>query len=96
MALESMILQRKTIIDATDDGIHRTTAALSMKGYTHLRDLLGIDGLEFGIDINSLVDKILRHYWATPDHSSQPFDLSNLIELKAKSYSDHLFNLMSE
>jgi hypothetical protein len=96
MALESMILRKKTIIDATDDGIHRTTAALSMKGYTHLRDLRSIKGLDFGTDIDSLVEKILSCYLEFHKHSSQPYDLSNLIELKAKSYTDHLAKLISE
>ena len=91
MAIETMILNVPIIVDATDDGVHRTTASSSLKEYLHLRDLQRLEGIPIAASpseiLNFLLDKFQGYApQATPN-------LENLIELKASNYAIHISNL---
>ena len=62
MTIETMLLGVPTIIDATDDGIHRTTSKESLSAYLRLRDLRNIDDLVCGETAEYLFKGILDHY----------------------------------
>ncbi len=91
MAIESMLLGIPTIIDATDDGVHRTTARISLESYLHLRDLRKIRGVFFGQTSQEIFSELQRHYFgmAPTDRPS----LENLIESKDTSYVSHITEL---
>lgn len=93
MTIETMLLGVPTIIDATDDGIHRTTSKESLSAYLHLRDLRNIDDLVFGETAEDLFKEILDHYLGVSP-SIRP-SIENLIESRNPSYASHVINLVN-
>lgn len=93
MAIESMLLKVPTIIDATDDEVHRTTAKNSLNSYLHLRDLKKIEGVLFGGTAEEIFNEILSHFLGMAS-TERPL-LDDLIESKDSSYVSHIINLAS-
>lgn len=93
MAIESMLLGVPTIIDGTDDGVHRTTAMSSLKEYLHLRDLQKIEGILIGKSPAELLDFLLDEFLGQASQSGP--DLEKLIESKRASYASHLTDLVN-
>jgi hypothetical protein len=59
MALESIMLGLPTIIDGTNDGIHRTSAKLVLNNFTHLKDLNEVYQENIADSVQDLVEKCL-------------------------------------
>jgi len=57
MALESIMLGLPTLIDGTNDGIHRTSAKLVLDNYTHLKDLKEVYQNNIADSVQDLVEK---------------------------------------
>jgi hypothetical protein len=91
MAIESMLLSIPTIIDATNDGVHRTTAAFALKNYLHLQDLKTIEGIMIGSSASELLEHLL-HNFRSPNLYPAP-NLENLIESKRENYASHILEL---
>ena len=91
MAIESLLLDIPTIIDATDDGVHRTTASSSLKEYVHLRDLHKLEGILIGSSTSELFELLLHKFRNRGSHSG--LNLENLIESKRSSYASHITDL---
>ena len=93
MAIECMMLQKPIIIDATDDGIHRTTAGKSLKNYVHLQDLHKINGLSFGYSASDIVSKIISFDFK--EDLQKKLNLETLIENAEPSYVQHILGLVN-
>jgi hypothetical protein len=91
MAIESMLLKVPTIIDATDDEVHRTTAKMSLDSYLHLRDLKKIEAVFFGGTAEEIFNEVRRHFLGMA--SSDRPSLEDLIESRDSSYVSHIMNL---
>lgn len=91
MAIETMILNVPLIIDATDDGVHRTTASSSLKEYLHLRDLKRLEGIPIAASLSEILNFLLGKFQGHALHAEP--HLENLIELKASNYANHILNL---
>ena len=91
MAIESMLLRVPTIIDATDDGVHKTSAACSLTEYLHLRDLTKLEGISIGRSASELVELIIREFYNQGSYSGPV--LENLIESTRASYASHITDL---
>jgi hypothetical protein len=57
MALESIMLGLPTLIDGTNDGIHRTSAKLALNNFTHLKDLKEVYQVNIADSVQDLVEK---------------------------------------
>lgn len=93
MTIETMLLGVPIVIDATDDGIHRTTSRKSLEAYLHLRDLQKISGLVFGETAEDLFIEILNHFLGISPVISPSTE--NLIESRNPSYVSHIINLVN-
>ena len=62
LLLEAILLGIPCLLDCTDDGIHRTTPALSMQEYLHLEDLNEINGLHKSKSVAEMVHFIKGFY----------------------------------
>lgn len=93
MLIESMLLRKKTILDVTNDGIHRTTAALVFKKYIHLLPLELIRNLEKCYTPEELFQSVL---FAINNGSKEhtKYDLQQLIENSEHSYSVNILKLL--
>jgi hypothetical protein len=91
MAIETMMLNVPIIVDATDDGVHRTTASSSLKEYLHLRDLQRLEHLPIAASPSELLDLLLGQFLGYAPYTAP--NLENLIELKASNYASHILNL---
>jgi len=93
MLIESMLLGKKIILDVTNDGIHRTTAALVFKKYVHLMPLDSIRNLEKCHSPEELFNRVLL---AINDGSMEHvnYDLKQLIENSELSYSVNILKLL--
>ena len=93
MLIESMLLGKKTILDVTNDGVHRTTAALVFKKYVHLTPLDLIENLEKCHSPEELFNRVL---FAINDGSKEhvSYDLKQLIENSEHSYSSNILKLL--
>lgn len=91
MAIESMLLKVPTIIDATDDEVHRTTAKISLDSYLHLRDLKKIEAVFFGETTEVIFNEVRRHFLGIA--SSDRPSLEDLIESRESSYVSHIVDL---
>lgn len=88
MALESMLLNRRTLIDVCDDGFHRTSPSHAIKNYLHLSDLYRVKGLEFFATPESAVELIQNH-----KHREQSYDISEIVDLSASCYSEVIMKI---
>ena len=86
LALEAMLLGARVVIDATDDGVSRSTAARALKRYLHLRDLLNVPGLPIAHDIVDLQEQILFALAETTRCGSN-YGISDLLFFSPDSYA---------
>ena len=93
MLIESMLLGKKTILDVTNDGIHRTTAAVVFKKFIHLMPLDLIRNLDKCYTPEQLFHSVL---FAIHDGSKEytKYDLQHLIENSEYSYSVNILKLL--
>jgi hypothetical protein len=95
MLIECMLLGKKTILDLTNDGVHRTTAGLQFHNYIHFKVLNKISNLEKCFDVEQLIKSILFEFnHPTTDYIN--YDLADLIENTRPSYSYHILEVLKK
>jgi hypothetical protein len=93
MAIETMMLNVPIIVDATDDGVHRTSASSSLKEYLHLRDLQRLEGISIAESPSEMLDFLLGKFLGHAPYAAP--NLESLIELKASNYASHISSLVN-
>jgi hypothetical protein len=95
MMLEAMILKIPLIIDATDDGIHRTTARKAWESYTHFETLRNCNSLKVALtsaELANLANKALRR-----PREFTKYHYDEIINVKpGAQYSDFLQPLFTD
>ena len=94
MVIESMLLRKKTILDLTNDGTHRTTAQLSYEKNEYTSSLGSINNLEKCSSVNQIVESIVK-YMNLADRSSISYNLDHIIENNVASYSVHINKILA-
>jgi hypothetical protein len=89
MVIESMLLGKKTILDVTNDGVHRSTTGEAFKNYMHLKILNSISNLYKCYRPENILEHILDEFNNPTNHFIY-YDLTKLIENTGNSYSDHI------
>lgn len=95
MILECMLMGKKTILDLTDDGFHRTTARKQFKDLIHFHVLNKLQNLEKAFEIDEIFQLILKEFF-NPTIEPLKYDLDEIIEYKESSYSKHILKLMTQ
>lgn len=89
-ALESMLCRRPTIIDATNDGIHVSTAALSLVNYEHFKEFKELSNLVFAKSIDELYTEITNII--SKKELIRDYELSDIVHLDNMFFVDRLLN----
>ncbi len=94
MALEVMALGIPCIIDAIDDGVHRSSAGNAFNNYLHMKDLEIIPGLAIAKKYEDLLQYVLQNY----NHRQKEikYDLEKIINLKEETYIEQLIKHLSD
>jgi hypothetical protein len=92
MMIEAMILNKKVIIDVSDDNIHRTTAAKAIKKYDHFDSILTNKDLLFCKTPGEMLLGIMDYLENT---RYVEYDLENLIENSSTDYGSQLVAVIS-
>ena len=95
MLIECMLLGKKTILDLTNDGVHRSTAGLAFNNYIHFKILNEINNLEKCFDVDQLIENILLEFSA-PTIGRITYNLTDLIENNRVSYSYHILEILKK
>ena len=77
LALESILLGAKVVIDGTDDKVNRTTAAEALKRYTHLKDLKSIENLKIANNVDEMLE-IIQENLSNQTKYTKP-DISDIL-----------------
>jgi hypothetical protein len=93
MVIECMILGKKTILDLTNDGVHRTTAGLQFSNRVHFKILNKINNLEKCFEVEQLTQNILFEF-NNPTTGYIKYNLTDLIENDRSSYSYHILDVL--
>lgn len=88
MAIEIMALGRPCIIDATQDGIHRTSAGNSFENYLHMQDLTTVPELRIARTYEELLFFVTQFYADRP--KSINYQIDHLVNLQPKTYVEQL------
>jgi len=91
MLIEAMILGKNIIVDATNDGVHRTTAALALKKYDHLNSVYSQGSLKI---CNTLDDVVVALEELSGNKTVVEYSLENMIENREKNYGTHLLKVI--
>jgi len=89
LALESVMLGGKIIIDGTIDGINRTSAGIAMDRYLHLRDLRSVHNLEIANDLGELIE-LSKRYLTFESTVHKKIDISDLLYFNKLTFSETL------
>jgi hypothetical protein len=95
MLIECMLLGKKTILDLTNDGVHRSTAGLAFNNYIHFEILNKISNLEKCFEVEQLIKNILFEF-NHPTISYIKYNLTDLIENNRPSYSSHILEIIKK
>lgn len=93
MVIECMILGKKTILDLTNDGVHRSTAGLQFSNRVHFKILNKINNLEKCFEVEELTQNILFEF-NNPTTGYIKYNLTDLIENDRSSYSYHILDVL--
>lgn len=91
--LEAMLIGRPCILDLTDDGYHRATAAISARRLTHILDLKYISNLPVANTVDQLTFQVEQLLGSNVALSQN--ELSYLCDLSKPLYSTQLANLLT-
>ena len=94
MALEVMALGKPCVIDAIDDGIHRTSAGNAFSNYLHMKDLEKITGLVIARKYEDLLNCVVQNY--NQPQKRIDYDLKNIMNLKEETYVEQLMMNLSD
>jgi len=92
MAIEAMALGIPCVIDATNDGIHRTSPGNAFDNYLHMQDLQTLSKLSIARTYDQLLNHVLRIYQEWP--ISIDYELSDVINLEKKTYVQQLIEYL--
>jgi hypothetical protein len=93
IVLEALLIGRPCLIDLTDDGFHRTTAAISARRHTHMLDLVQIGALPVSRTIEDLLSQSER--MVSSGATSHHHDLSQLCDFSDPCYADQLTSFLT-
>jgi len=91
MLIEAMMVGKNIIVDATNDGVHRTTAALALKKYDHLNSVYSQGNLKI---CNTIDDVVVALEELSGNKTTVEYDLENMIENREKNYGTHLLKVI--
>lgn len=94
MAIEIMALGRPCIIDATQDGIHRTSAGKAFENYTHMQDLTTVPELHIARTYEELLEFVIKFYFNRP--TTMNYQLDHLVNLQKKTYIEQLIDSLPQ
>jgi hypothetical protein len=94
MAIEIMALGRPCIIDATQDGIHRTSAGNSFDNYMHMQDLTTVPELRIARTYEELLSFVTEFYVDRP--KSVNYQIDHLVNLQPKTYVEQLLESLPQ
>jgi hypothetical protein len=93
MAIEIMALGKPCIIDATQDGIHRTSAGKAFENYTHMQDLTTVPELHIARTYEELLEFVIKLYINRPARMN--YQIDHLVNLQEKTYIEQLIDSLS-
>jgi hypothetical protein len=94
MAIEIMALGKPCIIDATQDGIHRTSAGKAFENYTHMQDLTTIPELHVARTYEDLLEFVIKFYMIRP--VTMNYQIDHLVNLETKTYIEQLIDSLPQ
>ena len=94
MAIEIMALGKPCIIDATQDGIHRTSAGKAFENYTHMQDLTTVPELHIARTYEELLEFVIKFYLNRPARMN--YQIDHLVNLQKKTYIEQLIDSLSQ
>ena len=94
MAIEIMALGKPCIIDATQDGIHRTSAGKAFEHYTHMQDLTTVPELHIARTYEELLEFVIKFYTNRPARMN--YQIDHLVNLQKKTYIEQLIDSLSQ
>ena len=94
MAIEIMALGKPCIIDATQDGIHRTSAGNAFENYTHMQDLTTVPELHIARTYEELLEFVIKFYVNRPARMN--YQIDHLVNLQKKTYIEQLIDALPQ
>lgn len=91
MLIEAMLIGKNVIVDATNDGVHRTTASIALKKYDHLNSVYSQDKLRICYTIDDILIALEE---LSLTKTLVKYDLENIIENREKNYATHLLRVI--
>lgn len=91
MLIEAMLVGKNIVVDATNDGVHRTTASLALKKYDHLNSVYSQDNLRICHTIDEILIALEE---LSVNKTFVKYNLENIIENREKSYGTHLLRVI--
>jgi len=93
--VEALLLNKNIIVDLTNDGVHRTTAALAFQNYDHYDSLHSVKNLKKAYTVTQLCEFI-----AAEANIVSPveivYNIEDLIENKESSYTIHIESILNK
>ena len=89
LALEAMLLGARVVIDATNDGVNRTTAARAFERYVHLKELLVVEGLPIAHNLADLREHI-QIALSNPSSEASSYGIGDLVYFSVDSFASEL------
>jgi len=89
-ALESLLCSRPTIIDATNDNIHNSTAALSLLKYEHFKEFKEIKMLNFALNVQDIYR--YANEFVSSDINNIQYDVSDIVHLDKLFFIERLLS----
>lgn len=94
MAIEIMALGKPCIIDATPDGIHRTSAGKAFENYLHMQDLNTVPELHIARTYEELLEFVIKFYTNRP--ATMNYQIDHLVNLQKKTYIEQLIDSLPQ
>ena len=94
MAIETMALGKPCIIDATHDGIHRTSAGNAFDNYMHMQDLKTVPELHIARTYEELLEFVIKFYTNRP--ATINYQIDHLVNLQKKTYIEQLIDSLPQ
>jgi hypothetical protein len=94
MLIESMMMGKKTLLDLTNDGVHRTTASTSFNRFIHFSALNSIENLVKCFTVEQLFQNI-KFEFLNSKGDFVKYNSGYLIENSLPDYTDHILSLIN-
>jgi len=94
MLIESMMMGKKTLLDLTNDGVHRTTAYTSFNRFIHFSALNSIENLVKCFTVEQMFQYV-KFEILNSKGGFVRYNLDNLIENSLPDYTDYILNIIN-